>query len=304
DEHLERVLEAFARARARARARAGAPPVPRRGRPQPPAAGPIDPRILSSGGVFVTGTGTGVGKTVVVAALSRVLASAGLAVGAMKPVQTGAGTPGTGDVAFVVAAGGVAPHLAVTPYAFADPLAPAVAARMAGRVIDLAEIIDAFGELRSKVDLVVVEGSGGLLVPLTERETMADLAGEMRLPVVVVASPALGTLNHTALTVEVARARGLEVLGVVLSGFPAHPDPAEATNPAEIERLAATTLLGVLPELAGLEFDMGDPRPWLAHALGGCFYRPAFLDGLADRPAFLDGLADAPDEPRAQHAPA
>jgi dethiobiotin synthetase len=204
----------------------------------------------------------------------------------MKPVQTGA-AEGAGDLAFLRAAAGVPAERCDAPYVFGPPLAPAVCARMAGVEIDPAAILASFAALRRRCDLVVVEGAGGLLVPLDGETTMAELAGALGLPVLVAALPSLGTLNHTALTVEAARARGLEILGVVLSRLPAAPGPAEATNPAEIERLTGVELVGAVPELPGMDVDRAvaperfEAQEWLAPGLGGRFDRTAFLAGPA-----------------------
>jgi 8-amino-7-oxononanoate synthase/dethiobiotin synthase len=280
DEHVERALGAFAALRP------GGPAhrtTDRRRAPRGPGA--VDPGILAAGGLFVTGTDTGVGKTVVSAALARTLGEAGLTVGALKPVQTGT-DEGADDLAFVVAAGGVEPGLARAPYRFGAPLAPAVAAGLEGSAVDPAAIGAAFDELRRAADVVVVEGAGGLLVPVTDGISMGGLAAGLSLPVVVVARPGLGTLNHTALTVAAARGLGLTVLGIVLSGFPAVPGPAEATNPAVLERLAGVPLLGCLPVVDALDVDEArpgpsfDPAAWLAPSLGGTFDRRTFLEGL------------------------
>jgi dethiobiotin synthetase len=230
--------------------------------------------------VFVTGTGTGVGKTVVAACIARMLRRAGLRVGAMKPAQTGAGE-GADDLAFIRLAGGVPAGSCVAPFVLQLPLAPAVAARMEGVSLDPGLVVDGFGRLRREADVVVVEGAGGLLVPFSGATDMADLASALRLPVVVVALPGLGTLNHIALTLEAARGRGLEVIGVILSGFPAEPGLAESTNAAEIE-----SLVGVVPHLPALDVDRGavprpfEPSAWLAPRLGGSFSREGFVRSL------------------------
>lgn len=236
----------------------------------------------------MTGTDTGVGKTVVAAALARSLISAGMAVAAMKPAQTGV-AEGADDLSFLTTAAGVPPQLTAAPCCLDPPLAPEVAARLAGARIEVAPILEAFRKLRAQAEVVVVEGAGGLLVPLTSEVTMADLARVLALPLVVVARPQLGTLNHTALTVEAARARGLQVLGVILSRFPADPDLAEATNPAAIERCCGVRLVGVVPEIPGLDVDRRilpraiHPAPWLAPSLGGGFHKVRFLQRLHKR---------------------
>lgn len=225
-------------------------------------------------GVLVTGTDTGVGKTAVAAGLLRVLREEGLRVAPFKPVESGhvgASADARGDASWPAdaaclrdAAGTALARDAVVPYVFAEPLAPAVAARRAGAAIDPRRLDAAWHALRSTHDLVVVEGAGGLLVPVTDDLLVADLADRWGLPLVVVARPGLGTINHAALTVAAARARGLEVLGVVVNGMPATPGAAEATNPAEIARVAQVPVLGVLPALAGVDTAAGRWQPMAA----------------------------------------
>ena len=279
EEHLARAVDAFASARPTTR------PASVRPRPARSRSG-IDPRIRRSGGVFVTGTGTGVGKTVVAAALARTLSAAGLVTAALKPIQTGA-VEGADDLGFIRVAGGLPAARCLAPYTLEQPLAPSVAARMEGWQIDPDRILAAFRSLRGGSDAVVVEGSGGLLVPVDESMDMAGLAAALGLPVLVVAHPGLGTLNETALTVEAATRRGLDVIGVVLSRFPAVPGLAEATNPGEIERMTGVALVGVVPEVRGLDVDRSevppafDAAPWLAPGLGGRFDRAGFLRAVS-----------------------
>lgn len=199
-------------------------------------------------GLFVTGTDTGVGKTEVAAALVAGWRARGLDVGAMKPAQSGVedGLPTDAD-RLVAAAGGTDPGALVCPYSLPAPLAPAVAARLAGVAISLAHVLACAAELGRRHAALVVEGAGGLLVPLTEGHTYADLAVALGLPVLVVARAGLGTVNHAALTCEALRARGLAVRGVVLNRTTAATDPSEPHNAAEIERLTGVRVLASLP---------------------------------------------------------
>jgi dethiobiotin synthetase len=271
DEHIDRALEAFAAA-ARTRPRR------RRATTDRDRLAPI----RRAGGVFVTGTDTGVGKTIVAASIARCLAAAGLRTTIYKPVQTGS-ADGADDAGFAARLSGCR---ALTGVVLPEPLAPSVAAGLADAPIDTGRIVDLFSELRDAHDVVVVEGAGGWLVPIDDAYTMADLAGELGLPIVVVARPALGTLNHSALTIEAARSRGADVLGVVISGFPMRPGLAERTNPAVLEDACDTELIGVLPVLGGLDVERGsvpqvfDPEDWLAPTLGGTFDRERFFGGL------------------------
>ena len=182
-------------------------------------------------GFFVTGTDTGVGKTVGACAALRALRARGLEVGAMKPVETGVGPDGPQDaLALQHAAGGRDPLEIVCPLRFALPTAPTVAAADEGRAVELERIDAAFAEICDGRDLVVVEGAGGLLVPVAPGVDMADLARRLSLPLLVVARTQLGTINHTRLTLEVARARGLQVLGVVLNHTTPSLSDADAAN--------------------------------------------------------------------------
>lgn len=258
------------------------PPPPRQGR------SPAPPGI--PGAIFVTGTDTGVGKTVATAAIACALAASGRRVAVLKPAQTGVAPGEAGDADFVLAALGSSqlPQPAYV-YRFAEPVAPLVAARVHGTTIDTGAILESFTWLRMSHDVVLVEGAGGLLVPLTESHNMADMAhGLGDLPLVVVARPGLGTLNHTLLTLEAARARGLAVLGVVLAGWHEPADLATRTNPGLLHELGQVPLLGVLPWDEDLSVDdlrPGRLRGWavagLAPSLGGRFDAAAFRAACA-----------------------
>jgi dethiobiotin synthetase len=204
-------------------------------------------------GLFVVGTDTGVGKTVVTAALVHALRAHGRDVGVYKPVQSGqlADDP-AGDAATLVRLGDVAATPGeVCGYAFARPLAPLVAARREGRAVEVGAVLERVRELQARFETLLVEGAGGLLVPLGEGLTVADLAGRLGFPLAVVARPGLGTVNHTALTVAVARARGLVVAGVVLNGCHEGLDESVADNPALIEEIANVSVIGRTPWLDG-----------------------------------------------------
>ena len=190
--------------------------------------------------LLVTGTDTGVGKTYVTAALAGACVASGRRVAVLKAAQTG----DDDDAAWIAAR---VPGIAVrTALRYEAPVAPVVAARLEGAPEpSLEPIVAAARELRASGDGLLVEGSGGLLVPISSHETFAELALALDLPLLIVARPGLGTLNHTALTVEVARARGIKVAGVVVCGTRADPDVAERTNLDELRRIAP--LLGTLP---------------------------------------------------------
>jgi dethiobiotin synthetase len=149
----------------------------------------------------------------------------------------------------------------VVPYVFAEALAPAVAARRAGIRIDLHMVRQRYVALARRHDLTLVEGAGGLLVPLADGTDFADVADAWQLPILIVARAGLGTLNHTALSVQCAQARGLEVLGVIINNMPDRPDVASKTNPEELARLIDVPILGVIPHQDGVNTDTGAWQP-------------------------------------------
>lgn len=196
-------------------------------------------------GFFVTGTDTNVGKTFAACGIAAALRRRGVDVGVMKPVASGAAD----DALALIKASGVDDPLdLVNPIRLKDPLSPHLAAKREGKVIDLRRIDKAWKELASRHEVVIVEGAGGLLVPIRDGFTMADLAKRMELPLLIVARDALGTINHATLTVEAARSRGLKVLGVVVNRHrPGKPDLAERLNPEAIAEAAEVRVLGSLP---------------------------------------------------------
>jgi len=198
-------------------------------------------------GVFVTGTDTGVGKTVLAAAACAALAGRGLSVAAFKPVVTGlAEKPGEWppDHELLAAATGQRPE-EVAPYRFGPPVSPHFAAELAGEWLEPARLVGAARAAGEGVDVLVCEGVGGLLVPLTPGYLVRDLALDLRLRLVVASRPGLGTINHTLLTVEAARAAGLAVAGVVMTPWGPEPEPIEASNRAIVERLARVPVSGL-----------------------------------------------------------
>lgn len=206
-------------------------------------------------GFFVTGTDTGVGKTVVACELLRRLRARGLDAGAMKPAETGVGPEGPLDaLALREASGSGDPLEQICPQQLALPAAPAVAAEVEGRRVDLGAIRYAFAKLAARHAWMVVEGAGGLLVPLSATVSMADLARDLGLPLIVVARARLGTINHTLLTLEAAAARGLAVAGVVVSHAEGALSPADASNLGALRAALGSGLVGEIPPLdAGAE---------------------------------------------------
>jgi dethiobiotin synthetase len=200
-------------------------------------------------GLFVTATDTGVGKTVVTAALARALRARGIDAGVCKPVQSGnaAGDP-DGDAMLLRSWSGVDDDVEeICPHAFAAPLAPLVAARLEGEALELEPLVQHVRRLAYRHDVVLVEGAGGLAVPVGEDWTIADLAAAIGYPLLIVARPGLGTVNHTALTATGARELGLQLAGVVLNGLRPETDASFETNAELIEAFARVRVVGVVP---------------------------------------------------------
>ncbi|HWN26988.1 MAG TPA: dethiobiotin synthase [Actinomycetospora sp.] len=220
--------------------------------------------------MIITGTGTDVGKTVVVAAIAALARAAGERVTVLKPAQTGVAPDEPGDLAAVARLAGDVATLELARYP--EPLAPATAARRAGAAPVLpAQVVDAVCGLDA--DLVLVEGAGGLLVRLDDLGgSLADVATGLAAPVVLVASSGLGVLNTAALTAEALARRGIPLLGTVLGAHPEHPGLAEQTNVDDLPRVTGAPLLGVLPAgLGGADRDafLAAARCGLGPVLGG-----------------------------------
>ncbi|MBI5759626.1 MAG: dethiobiotin synthase [Planctomycetales bacterium] len=204
-------------------------------------------------GLFVIGTDTGVGKTFVSIAIVRRLRELGVRVGVYKPAASGAEQTSAGpiwtDVRDLSAAvNDQFPHDRVCPQHFVAPVAPPVAARLEGRQVDESLLIDGLRWWGGQVDVLIIEGVGGLLSPLSDRISVADFAGRAGFPLLIVGRLGLGTINHTLLSVEAVLRRGLPVAGVVLNqAIPGEPDLAAATNPDELARRLPVPLLGVIP---------------------------------------------------------
>jgi dethiobiotin synthetase len=227
-------------------------------------------------GLFVTGTDTGVGKTVVTSALVRWFRQRERPITVCKPVATGARRIGdrwvNDDAVELAKAAGVGDEWErITPWSWPEPASPPVAARHAGETVTLRAIIAAVHE-RSRPDVpMLIEGVGGLLCPLTETQTVADLAAALRLPLLVVTRRSLGTLNHTLLTLEAAARRSLIVAGVVVNESVRCDGLADQTNVEELRRRISVPILAVvpyqerlppdaLPALAGLDWQQLSER--------------------------------------------
>jgi dethiobiotin synthetase len=225
-------------------------------------------------GLFVTGTGTEVGKTVVAAAIAYAGRARGDRVAVFKPAVSGLdehslspevweSAPELPDHALLrLAAGSKQGDEDVAPYRYGPPVSPHLAAELAGEQIDPDRLRGAALEATEDADLLVCEGVGGFLVPLTTDYLVRDLARDLALPVVVAASPGLGTINHTVLTVEAVRAAGLDVATVVLTPWPGEPSEMERSNLETIGRLASV-VVETLPRL-----DLTEPASWPALHVG------------------------------------
>jgi dethiobiotin synthetase len=226
-------------------------------------------------GVFVTGTGTEVGKTVVAAVIARSHATARERVAVFKPAVTGLSERTSNSTSqsrrrssprqhtrepdhalLRRAAGSAQSDDEIAPYRYDPPVSPHLGAELAGEHIDPARLLAAARAAADEADFLVCEGVGGLLVPLTLGYLVRDLARDLGLPLVVAALPGLGTINHTLLTIEAARAVGLDVAGVVLTPWPAEPGAVESSNREALERLGSARVQ-TLPPL-----DLTAPGTW------------------------------------------
>ena len=208
-------------------------------------------------GLFVTGTDTGVGKTVITAGLAYALRAQGIDVGVMKPIETGCPTRDgrlrpLDTLTLREAAGSRDALDLVNPYRFREPLAPMVAAERLGRGIDCERLMERFGRLADRHTIMLVEGAGGLLVPITEEVSFLDLAVRLRLPVLVVIGSRLGALNHARLTVEAALTARVPVAGAIVNRATAERSPARTTNLSALRRLLPIPVLGEIAHLSGM----------------------------------------------------
>lgn len=204
-------------------------------------------------GIFITGTDTGVGKTYVAAGLIRALKEKGLSVCPFKPVETGCkvrrGSLIPADTVRLVKASGIDEKVdLINPYKMRSPVAPSVASETEKVAIDKRRIVSSYVRLRGKYDFMVAEGAGGIMVPVRGGYLVRDLIRDLNVPLVIVARPGLGTINHTLLTVASAVDRELDVLGVVINyAVKSRRGQSEKTNPQVIEKLGGAPLLGTVP---------------------------------------------------------
>ena len=208
-------------------------------------------------GVFVTGTGTEVGKTVIAAAIARTLANEGKRVAVFKPAVTGLDERGEADHQLLRrAANSNQSDDEIAPYRYGPPMSPHLAAGLAGEEIASARLQAGARAAAGNADALVCEGVGGLLVPLRTDYLVRDLAVDLGLPLVVAAPPGLGTINHTLLTIEAARAAGLEVAAVVLTPWPEAPSAVEESNRKTVAALGRVEVEALPP------LDLASPSSW------------------------------------------
>jgi dethiobiotin synthetase len=213
--------------------------------------------VIRSAGVFVTGTGTEVGKTVVAAVIARTLAERGKAVAVFKPAVSGLQEGGEPDHALLRrAAGSSQTDEEIAPHRFDPPVSPHLAAELNGGPIDPRRVTTAARDAARGADCLVCEGVGGFLVPLAPDYLVRDFAVELGLPTVIAAGPGLGTINHTLLTLQAVRASGLDPAAVVITPWPNQPSKMERSNRETIARLGAVPVetIGAL--------DLARPRSW------------------------------------------
>jgi len=217
-------------------------------------------------GLFITGTDTGVGKTVVTALLAAGLKKLGVDVGVFKPVASGALESPNGlvseDALFLKKFAEVEDTLKeINPILLRAPIAPSAAARMEGIDIDPYVLKAAYRKLSARHELVLVEGAGGILTPIRDKYLMRDLARELQIPCIVVARAALGTVNHSALTIEALQSARIPVLGVIINNAPLRPGPAERTAAPLIEEITGVKILCEIqhdPEVHTFDMAIGE----------------------------------------------
>jgi len=213
-------------------------------------------------GFFITGTDTGVGKTIVAGAVVKAVKAFGLRTAAMKPIETGCRNEGgrlvPNDGLFLKNIAGIdEPVTSVTPCCLESPLAPMAAAEIEAVDVSVKEIKKAFLAMSAKYDAVVVEGIGGLMVPIRKDYYVAELAADFGLPLVIVIRPGLGTINQTMLTLSHALRAGLKVAGIVINySSPPENSLAEKTNPGVLSRIASVPLIGTFPYLREMSEDI------------------------------------------------
>ena len=210
-------------------------------------------------GIFITGTDTDAGKTVATASLACCLERSGNEVTVIKPFQTGTDEEGLLDIEFIYKVLGRDFDLEeVCPVRLKNPLSPYNAAEIEKTEINISSVLSSLKEkFLNASGIVLYEGAGGLLVPITRNYYMSDFAKDMGLQLIIVSRPGLGTLNHTLLTIEHAKKMGLQILGIVICNYPQKPDLAESLNINTLMQLTDVEIIGVIPSIQGLDVQKG-----------------------------------------------
>ncbi|NPC91804.1 ATP-dependent dethiobiotin synthetase BioD [Bacillus sp. WMMC1349] len=202
-------------------------------------------------GIFITGTDTGVGKTIISCGIAALLKEKNIDVGVFKPFLSGISRNNSqSDTALLKQMSHTClTDEEITPFEYKEPLAPYVAAKQEGKMVSINEVINHWNKIKQQHDFFIVEGAGGIAVPLGEHYLVAHLIKALQLPVLIVARPDLGTINHTFLTVQYAKQLGLQIAGIVINGRSDRPNLDEKTNPNMIEKLCDVPIVGITPKL-------------------------------------------------------
>lgn len=202
-------------------------------------------------GFFVTGTDTDVGKTIISCGLVAALKEKGKDIGVFKPLLSGISRndPSSDTSLLKQMSQTSLSHEDITPIEFKEPLAPYVAGKLESRNVKVEEVLDHWDKVKSRHEYFIVEGAGGISVPLGEGFLVSDLMKALHLPAIIVARPNLGTFNHTFLTVQYAKSQGIDIAGIIINGISDHPDTAEKSNPGLIEEYCGVPVLGIVPKL-------------------------------------------------------
>ena len=214
-------------------------------------------------GIFITGTDTGVGKTVIAAGIAGMLKESGINAGVMKPIQSGAIKKKnrliSPDAEFLIKASGVQDKRdLITPFSARATLAPNIAFGLENKKININRIFDCFNLLSKKHDFMIVEGIGGISVPILDNYLVIDLIKDLGLPIIIVSRSNLGTINHTLLSVNLAKDKGIKILGIVINNYPNKPGICEKTNPEIISKISRVPIIGIMPQIGNV--DVGTRR--------------------------------------------
>ena len=237
---------------------------------------PIDLKLPKKDGLFIAGTGTGVGKTLIAGAIAKILTDNGLKVGVFKPIATGCNRHWEGltscDTEFLaICANSDLSISTITPVGYITPAAPIVGAAQEGRPIDFDSIADAYNEICENSDIVIVEGIGGVRTPLAGEFDLLDLAVEFSLPVVIVGRLGPGTINHTLMTIDCIRAAQLKIAGVVLNGYNALEETvAEETAGQVIAQCSGVNILCTVPFDETVDIEEQSPGEMIVPSMVDC----------------------------------